>query len=71
MKYVLFSTLGQGGMATAHLVEDLKFHTEVAVKVLNKDFFHNENIRKRFIEEARKMFKISHPNIIKVTYLIE
>jgi serine/threonine protein kinase len=71
MNYNLKDILGQGGMATVHLAEDPKFHTEVAVKVLNKEFVHNENIRKRFLAEARNMFRMSHPNIVKVTDLIE
>jgi serine/threonine-protein kinase len=71
MNYTLKSELGEGGMATVYLAEDHKFHTDVAVKMLKKEFVHNENIRKRFIAEARNMFKMSHPNIIKVTDLIE
>jgi serine/threonine protein kinase len=71
MNYTLKSELGEGGMATVFLAHDNKFDTEVAIKVLNKEFVHNENIRKRFIAEARKMFKMSHPNIIKVRDLIE
>jgi uncharacterized protein (TIGR02145 family) len=67
----IHSELGRGGMAIVYLAHDNKFDTIVAVKVLNKEFVHNENIRKRFIAEARKMFKMSHPNIIKVTDLIE
>lgn len=70
-KYFIQSELGRGGMATVFLAHDNKFDTNVAVKVLNKEFVNNENIRKRFIAEARKMFKMSHPNIIKVTDLIE
>ena len=69
--YDIFQKLGQGGMATVYLAEDIKFNTNVAIKVLNKEFVHNENIRKRFISEARNMFKMSHPNIIKVTDLID
>jgi serine/threonine-protein kinase len=65
------SELGRGGMAIVYLAHDNKFDTKVAVKVLNKEFVHNENIRKRFIAEARKMFKMSHTNIIKVTDLID
>jgi uncharacterized protein (TIGR02145 family) len=71
MNYTLKSELGEGGMATVYLAEDHKFHTDVAVKMLKKEFVHNENIRKRFIAEARKMFKMSHPNIIKVSDLID
>jgi serine/threonine protein kinase len=69
--YTIKSELGQGGMATVYLAEDKKILTNVAVKVLAKEFAHNENIRKRFLAEARNMFKMSHPNIIKVTDLIE
>ena len=69
--YKIKSELGQGGMATVYLAEDKKFLSNVAVKVLAKEFAHNENIRKRFLAEARNMFKMSHPNIIKVSDLIE
>jgi uncharacterized protein (TIGR02145 family) len=69
--YTIKQTIGQGGMATVYLAEDFKFQTNVAIKVLNKEFIHNDNIRKRFIAEARNMYKMSHPNIIKVTDLID
>ena len=70
-KYTIISHLGEGGMASVYMANDNKFDTNVAIKVLNKEYVHNENIRKRFIAEARNMFKMSHPNIIKVTDLIE
>jgi serine/threonine protein kinase len=71
MNYNILKELGHGGMATVYLAEDKKFQTTVALKVLNKDLAHNENIRKRFLAEARNMYKMSHPNIIKVTDLID
>ncbi|MBP7506679.1 MAG: protein kinase [Prolixibacteraceae bacterium] len=58
-------------MATVYLAENNKFNTHVAIKVLNKEFVHNDNIRKRFLSEARNLFKMSHPNIVRVTDLIE
>jgi serine/threonine protein kinase len=69
--YTLGNILGKGGMATVYLATDKKFQTNVAVKVLNKEFIHNENIRQRFLAEARNMFRMSHPNVIKVTDLID
>lgn len=54
-----------------YLAEDHKFHTEVALKILKKEFVTNENIKKRFLAEARSMFRMSHPNVIKVTDLID
>jgi serine/threonine protein kinase len=69
--YSFKNIIGQGGMATVYLAEHNTLHQDVAIKVLNKEFVHNENIRKRFLAEARNMFKMSHPNIIKVTDLID
>jgi serine/threonine protein kinase len=69
--YTIKSELGQGGMATVYLAEHKTLGLPVAVKILAKEFAHNENIRKRFLAEARNMFKMGHPNIIKVTDLIE
>ncbi len=69
--YQFEGVLGEGGMAVVYLAEHQLFHSKVAVKVLNREFVHNENIRKRFISEARNMFKMSHPNIVRVTDMID
>ena len=69
--YSIKNELGQGGMATVYLAHDSKFDTNVAIKLLNIEYTHNENIRKRFLAEAKSMFKMSHPNIIKVNDLID
>jgi serine/threonine protein kinase len=71
MNYTLKSILGEGGMAVVHLAEDHKFHTEVALKMLKKEFVSNENIKKRFLAEARSMFRMSHPHVIRVSDLID
>jgi len=70
-EYNIQSELGKGGMATVHLAEDEKFKHPVAIKLLNKEFINNGNIRNRFLAEARNLFKMNHPNIIKVTDLID
>lgn len=69
--YTLKEKLGQGGMATVYLAEHNTLNQPVAVKLLNKEFVNNENIRKRFLSEGKNMFKMSHPNVIKVTDLID
>jgi serine/threonine protein kinase len=69
--YKIHSELGKGGMATVYLAYDEKFDSNVAFKLLNREYAHNENIRKRFLAEAKSMFRMSHPNIIKVTDLID
>ena len=69
--YEIKGVLCEGGMAVVYLAEHQLFHSKVAVKVLNREFVHNENIQKRFISEARNMFKMSHPNIVRVTDMID
>jgi uncharacterized protein (TIGR02145 family) len=69
--YEIKRVLGEGGMAVVYLANNIKFGTNVALKLLKKEFIHNSNIRARFIAEARNMFRMSHPQIIKVTDLID
>jgi serine/threonine-protein kinase len=63
MNYTIKSKLGEGGMTTVYLAEDHKFHTEVALNVLNKEFVHNENIRKRVLAEARYPYPSDQPHL--------
>ncbi|MFM7682345.1 MAG: hypothetical protein ACKO7P_06325 [Bacteroidota bacterium] len=57
--YNIKNSLGQGGMAEVFLAEDLRFHSNVAIKILNKELTHNSNISQRFIAEARNLFRLS------------
>jgi len=58
--------LGKGGMAKVYLGEHKILHSQVAIKVLNDELLHNKDIRKRFIEEARKLAHLKHSNLIVV-----
>ncbi len=69
--YAIQRTLGNGGMATVFLGEHTLLHNQSAIKVLNPELVRNENIRKRFLAEARSMARMNHPNVIKVNDLIE
>lgn len=71
MNYAIKSKLGEGGMAIVYLAEDHKFHIDVALKMLKKEFVSNENIKKRFLAEARSMFRMAHLHVIRVTDLID
>jgi serine/threonine protein kinase len=63
--------LGKGGMATVFLVEHQLLGSTKAMKVLHIEYVRNENIRKRFIAEAKSMARMEHRNIITVTDLID
>jgi serine/threonine protein kinase len=71
LNYEIKSELGRGGMAIVYLAEHNLTGEKVAVKVLNADLVMNENIRKRFVSEARNLARMSHRNIIKVRDLVE
>lgn len=68
--YKILKKLGEGGMATVYLAEHLDLGHKVAIKVLNKEFIYHSNLRNRFIDEAKKMVRMDHPNVVKVSDLI-
>jgi serine/threonine protein kinase len=70
-RYTIQRELGQGGMAIVYLAEDTRLNAQVALKVLRPEFASNGHIHKRFASEAKNMFRMSHPNIIKVNDLID
>lgn len=70
-QYTFKSILGEGGMATVYLAYDENFKREVAIKLLKRQFVYNDNIRKRFLAEARNMNRMSHKNVVKVLDLID
>jgi serine/threonine protein kinase len=71
MNYIVLSELGHGGMASVWLAKHKTLDAEFAIKILDKRFISDENIRKRFLSEAKIMSKMNHPNIVRVTDLID
>ncbi len=66
-RYRLGHMLGQGGMAAVYLAEDTKLGKAVAVKVLNPEYAIQPKVVQRFIQEARSITQVRHPNVIDVT----
>src|SRR5438132_9741427 len=64
-RYRLERLLGQGGMATVHLAEDVKHHRKVAVKVLRSDFGITLGAE-RFLREIEIAAALNHPHILAV-----
>jgi serine/threonine protein kinase len=65
-RYVLQRTLGAGGMATVYLATDTLLQVERAVKLLAPRFSTHLRVRQRFLDEARTMARLRHPNIVTV-----
>lgn len=64
--YKIFRQLGQGGMSTVYLAEQLSFGRHVALKVMSAQLADEEQYGHRFLREARIAANLSHPNIVPV-----
>jgi len=62
-RYVIEGELGQGGMATVYLAEDLKHHRKVAIKVLKPELAAVLGAD-RFIQEIETTAQLQHPHIL-------
>lgn len=69
--YNLIHIIGEGGMGEVWLAEHKLLKCNVAIKVLKREFANNLNVRKRFLSEARNLFRMNHMHIVKVTDFIE
>jgi formylglycine-generating enzyme required for sulfatase activity/tRNA A-37 threonylcarbamoyl transferase component Bud32 len=68
-RYQIIESIGRGGMAIVYRAYDTRLENYVAVKVIRKDAFSQndfERISKRFEQEAKLTASLAHPNIVKV-----
>src|ERR1043165_7650945 len=57
--------IGQGGMATVYVAEDLKHHRRVAIKLLRPELTATLGTE-RFLREIQLAAKLQHPHILPV-----
>jgi tRNA A-37 threonylcarbamoyl transferase component Bud32 len=62
-RYRIERELGQGGMATVYLAEDLKHNRKVAIKVLKPELAAVLGAE-RFVQEIKTTAALSHPHIL-------
>jgi non-specific serine/threonine protein kinase len=62
-RYRIERPLGEGGMATVYLAQDLKHEREVAVKVLKPTLAESIGAD-RFLQEIRVTARLRHPHIV-------
>ena len=65
-QYTVDRLLGQGGMGAVYLGRDKTLDRPVAIKVIKPDVAASELIRDRFLQEARSVARLRHPNIVSV-----
>ena len=62
--YKVESLLGAGGMGEVYLARDTRLGRKVAIKVLPYEVIAQPGRRERFLNEARAVSTLSHPNIV-------
>lgn len=65
-RYENLASLGEGGMGKVALCRDLAIGREVAMKTVHPTFASNEEVRARFVREARVQARLEHPAVVPV-----
>src|SRR5580658_6273109 len=67
--YRLIEKLGEGGMGTVYLAEDINLKRRVALKVMKAHVAAETISRERFYREARAAAALDHDNIVAIHYV--
>jgi hypothetical protein len=70
-RFSLESELGRGGMGIVYLARDVLLERPVAIKLLAPALAAREDMRRRFLREARLAAQCFHPNIVPIHEVAE
>jgi Protein kinase domain len=62
----ILGEVGAGGMGRVLLAQDEGLNRKIAIKILSERLREEASIRTRFMQEARALAQISHPNIVTI-----
>ena len=65
-RYQLGPRIGAGSFATVYRAEDPDLQVSVAIKVLAENWAGNQDVRERFLDEARMLRRFQDPRIVRV-----
>lgn len=65
-RFSLESELGRGGMGIVYLARDVLLERPVAIKLLAPALGQREDMRHRFLREARIAAQCFHPHIVPI-----
>jgi serine/threonine-protein kinase len=71
LDFVLKDVLGAGGMSVVYRGEHRVTQQEVAIKILPPELAIHDDLKARFVEEARVLAKLEHPNIVGLNNFTE
>lgn len=69
--YKITDFVEEGGMGTIYKGSHIKLERAVAIKILHQNLTSNPQFKERFLNEAKILAKLSHPNIINIYDFIE
>ncbi len=65
-RYRVVGPAGSGGMSHVIHARDLNLQRDVAIKLLREDLLQEASFTERFLQEARSVANLLHPNIVTV-----
>ena len=66
LDYLTLDKLGEGGMGTVHLAQQVALGREVALKQIHRQSSQEPSVREEFLTEAVLTGKLEHPNIVPI-----
>ncbi|MCM2267095.1 MAG: protein kinase [Elusimicrobiales bacterium] len=70
-KYRIERKLGEGAMGVVYEAEDQSLGRKVAIKKMGDEIKVNDREKQRFLEEARTVALLHHPNIVEIYTIFE
>ncbi len=62
----ILEKIDEGGMGVIYKARDEKLHRDVAIKILAPKLVEDQDMRDRFLREARSAAAMAHPNIANI-----
>ncbi len=69
--FKILRVLGNGGMGVVYEAEDKALDRKVAIKKMREEIQEDPRERSRFLQEARLVAKMHHPNIVDIHSIVE
>ncbi len=70
-EYTIIRMLGKGGMGEVYQARNELAEQTVALKVVSPEVMRTQGMRERFLEEARVMSRMRHPNVVQLYSFFE